>query len=251
MAKQQRQYLLKKDPIDHRDILFRSSSVKHHAELPEAVDLRNEYMPPIVDQGALGSCTANALASGFREYLLRKEKGDKTRLSRLYLYWHERELTNTINEDSGAYLRDGMKVLQKLGCAPEADFPYEIDRFTEQPSDQAEQHAGAYRISEYHRVPSLEGLKVALSEGYPVVFGAEIFSSFESERVAKTGIVPMPRFWERSLGGHAMLAVGYNDPKQHVIVRNSWGDQWGDNGYCYIPYRYFEKYVTDMWVGKS
>lgn len=88
-------------------------------------------MSPIVDQLTLGSCTANAIASGLREFLeLNYDHGSLITLSRLWLYWQERNTEGTVNEDSGASIRDGMTVLQKLGCAPETDFPYNITKFT-------------------------------------------------------------------------------------------------------------------------
>lgn len=243
-----RKYTLRKDPVDHRDYVFRSVSIVDHAMLPLSVDLRDQ-MPPVVDQGELGSCTSNALVSGLREFWLLKS-GDQTRLSRLFHYWHERELQGTVDEDSGSTLRDGMRVLKSIGVCPEPDYPYDITKFTEKPSDQAEKDAPPYRIQAYHRVPNLTALKVALAEGNPVAMGIVVFESFESQRVADTGIVPMPWFWEQELGGHAILAVGYDDDNQWIIFRNSWGDAWGDGGYGYLPYRYVQKYASDMWTGQ-
>lgn len=226
-------------------------------ELPKSVDLRGQ-LSPVVDQGRLGSCTANAIVSGLREYLLLQSRNTFQRLSRLFLYWHERELEGRIQEDSGAYIRDGMKVLQKLGVCPETDFPYDPRHFIDKPTEQAEIDAKAYTIADYHRIHDLLGLKAALAEELPVVVGLQIYESFESEEVAHTGKVPVPKKTkERLLGGHAMLAVGYKDrgnsPGQgQVIVRNSWGEGWGDQGYCYIPYTIFKdsSIVLDMWTGK-
>ena len=98
-------------------------------------------------------------------------------------------------------------------------------------------------------------MKSALVEGYPVILGINVYESFESDQVAKTGIVPMSKRGENLLGGHAVLAVGYKDDvnskgQGFVICRNSWGENWGDMGYFYLPYSYFAKYVTDMWNGK-
>ncbi len=116
-----------------------------------------------------------------------------------------------------------------------------------------------FLIGEYHRVADLYALKAALAEQQPVVIGMQIYESFESEEVARTGRVPVPKkSRERILGGHAMLAVGYKDrtsstPGQGVvIVRNSWGEGWGDEGYCYIPYKMFQDaaFMLDMWTGK-
>lgn len=223
------------------------------ANLPKEVDLRVK-MPPVVDQGELGSCTANAIVSGLRDYLLKNSKADYLSLSRLFLYWHERQLDGTVNEDSGATLRDGMKVLNKIGVCPEKDYPYDVNKFTQQPSQQAELDAGTYKIQQYQRVLALPVLKAVLAEGIPVVIGIKVYESFESPDVARTGMIPVPnKSRERFLGGHAMCAVGYKDNTNLVVVRNSWGDKWGDKGYCYMPYRlfnYFGGVVMDMWSGQ-
>ena len=246
----ERKYLLKPDSPDLRDYFYRSHTFKTLTDLPRAVDLRSK-MSPIVDQGQLGSCTANAIVSGLREYLEIDAEQELVRLSRLFLYYEERELEGTINEDSGASLRDGMKVLSQIGVCPEEDYPYDISKFTEAPTSLAIDHAAQYKINEYHRITNLQDLKVALSEGLPVVFGFQVYQSFESEQVAKTGKVPMPKKDEQLLGGHAVLAVGYMDKGNSgsLIVRNSWGNEWGDQGYCYMSYRVFNKLVMDMWTG--
>lgn len=253
MAK--RVYKLKPDREDLRDRVYRTSFYKIPVGLPKNVDLR-AGCSQIVDQGELGSCTANAIASGLREFW-ELEAGNLTLLSRLWLYWQERYLEGSVDEDAGATIRDGMKVLQQLGCAPEADWPYDIEKFTQTPPEKATKDAPKYKIAKYHRVPNLTTLKTALAEGYPVVIGIKVYQSFESDQVAKNGVVPLPTRWEQFLGGHAVLAVGYNDTKgtiyedqSYVICRNSWGETWGDKGYFYLPYSYFNGYVTDMWTGK-
>ncbi|HBF39573.1 MAG TPA: cysteine peptidase [Firmicutes bacterium] len=245
-----RKYLLKPDSPDLRDYFYRSHSYKTVGDLPQTVDLRDK-MSPIVDQGQLGSCTANAIASGLREYLEVKVGQNLVRLSRLFLYYEERKLEDTINEDSGASIRDGMKVLSQIGVCPEKDYPYDITKYTQMPTAEATAHAGQYKISEYHRIGDLKNLKVALSEELPVVFGIQVYQSFESEQVAKTGKIPMPKKDEQLLGGHAVLAVGYMDKGKSgiLIVRNSWGNEWGDQGYCYMSYTVFNKLVMDMWTG--
>lgn len=242
-------YNLKPDPIDPRDFIF-EAQLADPEFLAKKVDLRPKCSP-VVDQGQLGSCTANAIASGLREYYLITNGEPLTRLSRLYLYWHERQIEGTIYQDSGAYIRDGMKVLASIGVCPEADYPYDINNFTNTPDGNAEGHAGQFRIKEYHRIKALNDLKAALSQGQPVVIGIPVYESFESQSVAETGIIPMPKPTEQLLGGHAILIVGYDDDKGYAIVRNSWGEGWGDKGYCYIPYTFFTKYASDidMWTG--
>jgi C1A family cysteine protease len=235
-----------------RDYVYRSQTIKTVRDLPKSIDLRSK-MSPVVDQGQLGSCTANAIASGLREYLEIAGGQVLVRLSRLFLYYEERKLEGTVDEDSGASIRDGMKVLAQIGVCPEEDYPYDITKFREPPSERALANAAQYKIVEYHRVMDLKSMKTALYEGLPVVFGFKVYESFESDEVAKTGKVPMPKKKEQYLGGHAVLAVGYVDKSKggQVIVRNSWGDAWGDQGYCYMSYTVFNKLIMDMWTGKD
>jgi C1A family cysteine protease len=246
-----RKYLLKKDPIDLRDKVFRSTRFQSPEHLPKDVDLRAQFME-CADQGQLGSCTGNGIGA-FLEHVYGYTDVAQ-RIARLFIYYHERLMENTVNEDAGAIIRDGMQVIQKIGAPFETDCPYDISKFTQAPSAKAEADAAQHKITEYHRVNDLNGLKAALAEGLPVVIGVTVYESFESQQVAETGKVPNPKRGEQVLGGHCMLAVGYKDTGKtgrsgYVIVRNSWGTGWGDNGYCYIPYTVFNKIIQDMWTG--
>lgn len=242
-------YLLKRDSYDERDHLFARPAPKF--DLPAGIDLR-QGCSPIVDQGELGSCTANAIASGLREFMELKAGQSLTRLSRLFLYYKEREMEGTVSEDSGASIRDGMKVLLNTGVCPEIDWPYDITRFAVAPPEPAEKDAAQYLIKAYQRLVTLTDIKRSLYEGYPVVVGITVFESLESKEVAQTGQVPMPKDGERVLGGHAVLIVGYEDALDNgrVVVRNSWGEGWGEKGYCYIPYKFMEKYAFDFWTAR-
>ncbi|MDD9268749.1 C1 family peptidase [Paenibacillus sp. GCM10023248] len=253
-----RKLTVRRDPRDFRDLYYRSANYVRESQLPAAVDLR-KGLSPVVNQGSLGSCTSNAIVSGLREYWLRQNgyPDANLRLSRLFHYWHERDLEGTVNRDSGATIRDGMKVLQKIGVCPESEWPYQIAKFKVKPDREAEATAGEYRIESYHRIHDLAGIKAALADGQPVVFGIWIYASFESLAAARTGRIPYPnRSKEMLLGGHAMLAVGYRDGKKKgqgvVIARNSWGRGWGDQGYCYLPYAFFKNRLLtfDYWTGK-
>jgi C1A family cysteine protease len=93
-------------------------------------------------------------------------------------------------------------------------------------------------------------MRSCLAEGFPFVFGFTVYASFESAKVANTGVVPMPVLAEKVLGGHAVLAVGYNDKQKRFLVRNSWGTGWGMSGYFTIPYAYLtdSNLADDMWT---
>lgn len=221
--------------------------------LPAIMDLR-EHMPAIVyDQGALGSCTANAIASAI-EYDQIKQAAEDYNPSRLFIYYCERIIEKTVSYDSGASLRDGMKSITKQGAPHEKLWPYKTSKFKTKPSTAAFTDGLVHQAIKYARVThSLIGMKNVLSKGFPFVFGFAVFDSFESPTVAQTGNVPLPDLSrEGLLGGHACLCCGFDENKQVFICRNSWGKGWGDQGYFYLPYEYMVNpdLVADLWAVK-
>lgn len=215
-------------------------------DLPPHIDLR-PICPPIVDQGKLGSCTANALAAvwGFLELNALANKTPDGELfdpttfipaSRLFIYYQERAIEGDIHWDRGANISTGIKALLSVGCCDENVWPYDVSRFRVMPTNDAMIEAGAHKITDAGQLNSLYSIKDCLASGFPVVFGFTVFSNFESDVVAETGQLGMPVGRER--GGHAVMIVGYDDTTKIVIVRNSWGDSWGDKGYFYMPYDY-------------
>ena len=230
------------DLPDKRDFLYKTIAPVIETP-PNSVDLRSKCSS-IENQGELGSCTACAL-TGNLEFLKKK-----TIFSRLFLYYNERVIRNTQNTDSGASIRDGIKSLTKLGDCTENLWPYIIKEFTVKPDQQAYADALKYLVLSYYRIGSLSEMKHTLSLGSPFVFGFSVYESFESPEVTKTGIIPMPGKKEHLLGGHAVMAVGFNETRKHFIVRNSWGKSWGDGGYFYMPYVYLENssLASDFWT---
>jgi C1A family cysteine protease len=258
------------DIPDQRDYLL-SAVLKVPAKLPGKVDLR-PLCSKVEDQGQLGSCTANALA-GALEFLERKdnaiglsspewetlqklgkaERPDlKRRLpsgsrvpyldfSRLFIYYNERVLEHTINSDSGAMIRDGIKTLAKQGACSEKSWPYEVARFKSRPAATCYQEALQHQITSYRRILTLDQMRTCLAEGFPFVFGFTVYESFETQEVARTGIVNLPKPQEQVLGGHAVLGVGYDDSSQRFLVRNSWGT---------LPYKYLSNrnLSDDFWT---
>ncbi len=242
------------DLPDARDFLY-SAPLKVMQKLPSKVNLRRGC-PPVYSQGNLGSCTANALGAAF-EYGKKKQKKHTFRPSRLFLYYNERVLINTINSDSGAFLRDGVKSLNKQGICPEKDWPYKDDSspgapFSQKPPQACYKTALNHQIISYWRIPvNLNSIKGCLAEGYPFSFGFTVYDSFFNHSVAQTGIMPMPNIAnEKVRGGHAVLAVGYDDSRQAVLIRNSWGTGWGIKGYFWMPYAYISNvaYCNDFWT---
>jgi C1A family cysteine protease len=240
------------DLPDARDYSYAAPLVRFPHGLPSAVDLRSEC-PPVYDQGQLGSCTGNAIA-GAIEFDQRKQGLKEFVPSRLFVYYNERAMEGTVNQDAGAQIRDGIKSVAQLGAPPETDWPYDITKFSQQPPDKAYHDAKQDIVSSYARVVrSLTQMQGCLAAGYPFVLGFTVYESFESQAVASTGVVPMPAPGESVVGGHAVVAVGYNDSKRIFIVRNSWGPGWGAKGYFYMPYEYLltSGLASDFWTIRS
>lgn len=236
------------DLPDQRDVVYRPHWLAL-SMLPTSVDLRS-LCPAVYDQGQLGSCTANAIA-GALEFDQIKEQQTPYTPSRLFIYYNERAMEGTISTDSGATIRDGIKSVARLGDCPESEWPYDISQFAVQPPVQCYDDALMHKIISYQRVEqNVEHLKAVLASGYPVVFGFSVYESFESAEVAQSGIVPMPAQNETVLGGHAVLAVGYDDATQRFLVRNSWSTSWGVAGYCTMPYAYLASrgLASDFWT---
>jgi C1A family cysteine protease len=218
--------------------------------LAASVDLRPK-MPPIYDQGDIGSCVDNALAGILQYDGMRENGGDRNTPSRLFLYYNARTLENDVNQDAGSTVEDGILGAAKWGYCDETLWPYlDSNEFTK-PSQSCYDAALPFAIRDYHTVTqSASSIKGTLAGGNPVIFGFQVYQSFMSTTVARTGIVPMPKRSEQILGGHSVLLVGYSEASQRYLCRNSWGTGWGLAGYFWMPYQYVHSPVLsgDFWV---
>lgn len=227
---------ISKDKVDLRDkkIVLPPRSVT-------SVDLRVKC-PPILDQGNLGSCTANA---GVSQYQMMKQLETQRGFpvpSRLFLYYNTRLLEGTTGWDSGASIRDTVKAMAKYGVCPESLLPYKTGLYRNKPSQKCYTEGQKNQALIYCRLEQTkEALEGALQNGYPIIFGAIIYSNFRGNVISLPG--PRDQLW----GGHALLIVGYD--QRGFIVRNSWGPKWGDQGYCYMSYDYvLSSLCFDFWV---
>jgi C1A family cysteine protease len=238
------------DLPDARDHLY-AAAPRYLTSLPTKVSLRDKCPADVYDQGQLGSCTANAIAAAFEFELLKKGAKDFMP-SRLFLYYNERAIEGTVDTDSGAMIRDGIKSVSKQGVCPEDEWKYDISQFAQKPPDNCYTDAQSHQVTSYQRIPRvLNQMKGCLASGSPFVFGFTVYESFESDEVARTGVVPMPDIAKEQLqGGHAVLAVGYDDATQRFLVRNSWGEGWADGGYFTMPYAYLtdRSLASDFWA---
>jgi C1A family cysteine protease len=235
------------DRPDQRDRLYAAIAAPPK-KLPPSVDLRAQCSP-VENQGDLGSCTANALV-GNLEFLEKKSGKPATDLSRLFIYYNERAMEGTINEDSGAMIRDGVKSLVKLGVCSEKKWPYNVAKFTAKPPAACFKEALNHQVISYHRILTLQDMRNCLAEGYPFVFGFTVYTAFESQAVAKSGKLDLPKPSEKALGGHAVMAVGYDDQTNRFLIRNSWDTDWGMKGYFTMPYDYLSNgnLADDFWT---
>jgi C1A family cysteine protease len=212
--------------------------------LPAKVDNR-QWCSPVADQGQLGSCTAFSMGKGLREYVANKNGEKAAPVSALWLYYYERAHMGSqyINEDSGAMMADGEYVLTHDGDADESSWAYNIAKFKVKPPQAADATAAAHKLESSQDLATFDDVKAALAAGQAVPFGFTVYESFEN--IGRDGVMPMPEQGEGILGGHAVLAVGYDDTKKLLTVRNSWGTGWGDQGYFYMPYDFAAKFDDD------
>jgi len=209
--------------------------------IPDTCDIQNEFLPPR-NQGSFGSCFAFAGSGAFESQVF-SEGGAKQYFSPLFLATVTRHIAGTLNVDEGATLDDMIKAAKEFGMVPETDYPYGLasDSYYKLPPSNIIERATKWQVLQATTIAAgkdtPELMRHAIAAGYPVVFGVSLYSSFESAKVAKTGIVPMPRFYERQIGGHAMLTNAYKPG--YFRVRNSWDITWGEKGYCWMPDAYF------------
>ncbi len=227
------------------------------ASLPAVTDLR-QYCSPIEDQGSLGSCTANA-GVGLLEYYERRALGNHLDASRLFLYKVSRNLDHW-KGDTGSYLRTTMKALVLFGVPPEEYWPYKSGSFDDEPPAFCYAFAQSYKTIQYYRLdppgttPSqlLAQIRKFLAAGLPAMFGFTVYSSID-QAAGNQGKIPYPEKGDKVEGGHAVASVGYDDKmkigktKGALLIRNSWGTTWGDNGYGWLPYAYVESGLAEDW----
>lgn len=248
----ERLYSWKRDTPSDQDVYHNFTIGKLHDSI-KVIDLRDKFSP-VYNQGKLGSCTANGIAGAY-EFDEMKQNEEKVFVpSRLFIYYNERKVNNTIGKDSGASIRDSVMEIVNVGVCPESLWPYDITKYKDCPPQECYDDAIKHKCIEYKRVnQDLQQLKQCLIEGYPIIFGIEVYKSFESPDTMKTGVVSMPIPKEKHMGGHCIILCSINMDKKMFGFRNSWGPTFGENGYGYLPFDYVldPKLASDFWTIRS
>ncbi len=261
--------------VQHKEIRTMAAKLgfgRKKAALPATVDLR-QWCSPIENQLDLGSCSANA-SVGIVEYFERRANGKHIDGSRLFVYKATRNLMQ-VTGDTGAWLRNAMGALALLGVPDEKYWPYTLDGTHVNPNWDTEPAAFLYSVADNFEAlkyfchdpqgantpPAtvLASVKQYLAAGIPAMFGFWGFPSFNDTDTQ--GGIPFPCPGESAQWGHAIAAVGYNDGKKFkntkcnkqttgaLLIRNSWGTGWGDNGYGWLPYDYvLNRLAMDFWA---
>ena len=246
-----------RDTPDHRDFIRRygEDEIPSMEEYP-IVDLREDVIH-VFEQGELGSCTANVVCAAY-ELLVQKQASELNHThyyfeaSRLFVYYNARSVTSTTGTDTGATMRNALRSIHRWGVCTEALWPYKAEEYAQKPPLACYIDAEGNKLTNFDRLTQDQHqLRACLKEGFPFAFGFEVYDSFELE-MEEDGKMPLPSDEEILDGAseiHAVLCVGYNDNTQCFTVLNSWGSDFGDGGYFYMPYHYIldAERAFDFW----
>ena len=252
------------DAPDARDHLYAVSSATLR-KLPQSADLRPRFKFAVYVQGEIGSCTANAIAAAIQFDRAQARQKPAFTPSRLFIYFNERAMEGSVEYDAGAQIRDGIKSVAKQGACNEKAWPYDDTpakydggpwpagaKPARKPSPACYAQAKDFQVVRYQRLTqTLAQLRGCLAEGYPFVFGFSVYDSLYDAAGKPRSDLPLPNLAKDKLvGGHAVLAMGYDDARQCFIIRNSWGAKVQDQGHFRMPYSYItdSSLADDFWV---
>lgn len=252
--------------VDHEEIKPHVAKIgiedPSRITIPGFVDLRR-WCSPIENQESIGSCTANA-GVGMIEFYEKRAFNKHIDASRLFLYKVTRNLLQWTG-DTGAYLRTTMAGMVLFGVPPEKYWPYDTSKFDEEPNAFCYSFAQNFQALRYYRLDPLgtpkdkllKRIKTNLAHKMPSMFGFTVYASISQAR--NNGKIPFPTKGDKRRGGHAVMAVGYDDEmvientagnqktRGALLIKNSWGESWGDEGYGWLPYDYVTRGLANDW----
>lgn len=235
-------YLLRSDPDDFRDYRYESTN----SILQSRVDLR-EYASRVEDQLDLGSCTGAAVIGAYELLVKKDHPSEFVDLSSLFVYYNARVIEGYVGEDVGAYIRSAIKATYKYGVCAEQLWPYKIADFAAVPPVACYVDAAGRKIKNYRRLAAVNDILDALTTGRPVVIGVTLYGQFDELSSTNT-ILTSPAVGQEPIGGHAVCLVGYDLDRKLMLVRNSFGTDWGQDGYFWMTFDYVEQQADDIWV---
>ena len=212
--------------------------------------------PPVQDQGDEGSCVFNAATSAMEYCEIDQAREKMMMFSRQFAYYHYRETYGEVLQDNGAVIRDALKLLTRDGVCLEKIWPYDEAKFAWKPRAEAYENAKGHKIESYYAIDcpdttdGLWNMLTCLAEGFPFICGISVYSSLETDEVARTGNIPFPNRDEKFLGGHCVYIGGYDQHKKVFHGQNSWGEGWGNKGRFTIPFAYLTHpgLAADFWT---
>lgn len=238
----QPKYLIVPSSADSRDYKY---TIKNNSLRPE-VDLRL-WDSLVEDQQQLGSCVGNAVTNAYELMVKRLYPVAFTDLSRLFVYYNARDIENMLGQDEGVYeIRSALKGLKSHGVCKEQIWPYDISRVNEKPSIEAYQEAQHRSIVSYSAVSTLNEILDAINSNQPVVTGITIYSNFYLVDM-NNSVLSLPKSSDQKIGGHAVTLLGYSLPLQQILAKNSFGQDWGQGGYFWLPFEYVREYTFEHW----
>ncbi len=241
--------------IHHDEVRGLIRHVDRLAIQPDYVDWR-EFCEGVDDQSHHNSSSSNACV-GLLQYYERRASGQIIEPSRMFVYKSARRLLNW-SGDSGASLRTTWKAIVRFGTATEQIWPFEAQRLDVEPDALAYFFNKQFDSIRYVRLDAadnsgkdtLRAVKAFLAAGFACVFGFPVYNS-----ICQEPDIDFPSAYDAVIGGQAVMAVGYDDNRRHrsakgaLLVKNSWGKDWGESGYGWLPYDYVrQRLAADFWI---